>query len=125
MEKDPFLDAVSEFSGHLNTRLIMNPDGTIEPSEPSFDVSGINDYIKILIAREQNSIQRAFREGESHGYHEARKRHVPPLMGDFAFTNGKQNFIVQARGDYVEACEVKEGVMHSMQAITKMQAFEG
>lgn len=124
MEDSEFQKAVSAFSAHLNTRIVMLSDGTIEPSEPSFDVSGINDYIKMLIAREQDTAQRAFKQGEVHGYHEARKNTKPSLHGDFGFTNGKQKFLIWVSDDDIEAREVKDGTLYAMQMIPKAEVYK-
>lgn len=124
MEDTDYMKAVKKFSAHLNTRCTVNSDGTLEPSEPSFDASGLNDYIRMLIARERDTAERAFKQGEAYGYHEARRNMPKPLWGDFGFTNGTQKFLVWVGGDYIEAREVKDGNLHVMQSIPKTDVYK-
>lgn len=123
-EKTEYEKTVSKLSEHINTSFTINSDGTINAAEPSFDLAGINDYIVMLIAREAETAKRYFREGEIKGYYEGQKSVPQPLYGDFAFTNGEQKFLVMARGDYVEAAEVKNGNNCLMAEIPKANLYE-
>lgn len=53
------------------------------------------EKIEILENRlsEQDTARRAFKQGEAHGIHEARRNAKQPLHGEFGFTNGKPKCI--------------------------------
>ena len=124
LEKTEFEKAVSRLSAHVKTSFTVRDDGTIDVSDSAYDATGINDYILMLVAREQETAKRAFDQGRQQGYHEAMQKAPRPLRGDFGFTNGTQKFLVWVGNDYIEAREVKNGNLHVMQEISKAEVYK-
>lgn len=127
-EKTAYEKAVSRLSTKINTSFTVNQDGTISVSDPSYDISGLNDYIAMLIHREQDSAQRAFKQGESRGYNEGRRdaerryRNFP--YGEFGFTDGKLNYVVRVSENAVSVYGLTKNSLLAMMQIPLEEAYK-
>lgn len=122
--KSEFLKAATLLQSKEIKTFAVNHDGTLSlPEDRTYEISAINDYIAMLLARENDTRNRAYEAGRRHGcaegYREARAavRRIP--YGEFVFTSDTKDLVISISEDGVLAAEIKDGVHHIMQQVTR------
>ena len=95
----------------------VNPDGTLEMNEKSYDISAINDYILLLRANEKASMERGYEMGKREGYHQGFKEASNHIYGEFYFIGDEAQVAVKVTRKTIDAYERISGVNTAMQIV--------
>lgn len=95
----------------------VNPDGTLDVNEKSYDISAINDYILLLRANEKASMERGYELGKKEGYYRGDKEATENLYGERYFMGDETQVAVRITRYGIDVYERVSGINISMQPV--------
>lgn len=95
----------------------VNPDGTLEFNDKSYDISAINDYILLVRANEKSAMERGYEMGKREGYHQGFKEASDYIYGEFYFIGDETQVAVRVTRKTIDAYERVDGVNKVMQMV--------